>query len=341
MPRTPLARLQVLLLSEGKQTGLPLMRTLVSIVACAILGATGAAHGQDKPIHVVVPLLAGSGTDVVTRTFVAALSQRLNQPIVVENKAGGATTLGANFVAKSAPDGLTLLAATTSTLSLLPSVQKPPYDTQKDLAPIAAFSVSALVFGASAESKFATIADLLAAAKASPGKLTFGSSGTGTLTHMVVELLGVVAQVNFTHVPYKGVTGAYTDVIGGRVDFLADAPASMLPHVRGNRVRALVVTAPQRLPTLPNVPTVAEAGMAGAEADFTTGLLAPSGTPAALLARYEAAALQVAQSPSFRDYLATQGYEPLAAGATQFARIIHDGGAKWERVVRERKIKIE
>ena len=317
------------------------MKTLGVVAAFALLCAPAVAQAQDRAIHVIVPLLAGSGTDVVTRTFVAALSQRLNQPIVVENKAGGATTLGAHFVAKAAPDGLTLLAATTSTLSLLPTVQKPPYDTQKDLVPIAAFSVAPLVFGASAESKHATIADLLAAAKASPGKLTFGSSGTGTLTHMVVELLGVVAQVNFTHVPYKGVTGAYTDVIGGRVDFLADAPASMLPQVRGNRIRALVVTAPQRLPTLPGVPTVAEAGMAGAEADFTTGLLAPSGTPPALLKRYEAAALQVAQSQAFRDYLATQGYEPLAAGSAQFAKIIRDGGAKWERVVRERKIKIE
>jgi tripartite-type tricarboxylate transporter receptor subunit TctC len=317
------------------------MRRLISIAACAIVSATYTAHAQDKAIHVIVPLLAGSGTDVVTRTFVAALSQRLGQPIVVENKAGGATSLGAHYVAKSTPDGLTLLSATTSTLSLLPSVQRPPYDTQKDLAPIAAFSVSPLVFGAAAESRHATIADLVAAAKANPGKLTFGSSGTGTLTHMVVELLAVVAQVNFTHVPYKGVTGAYADVISGRVDFLADAPASMLPHVRGSRIRALVVTAPQRVPTLPNVPTVAEAGMAGAEADFTTGLLAPAGTPAALLARYEAAALQVAQSQSFRDYLATQGYEPLAADGAQFARIIREAGAKWERVVRERKIKVE
>jgi tripartite-type tricarboxylate transporter receptor subunit TctC len=317
------------------------MKTLASIVACAVACASGAALAQDKAVHVIVPLLAGSGTDVVTRTFVASLSQRLGQPIVVENKAGGATALGAGYVAKSAPDGLTLLAATTSTLSLLPTVQKPPYDTQKDLVPIAAFSVSALVFGTSAESKYASIGDLIAAAKAQPGKLTFGSSGTGTLTHMVVELLGVVAQVNFAHIPYKGVTGAYTDVMGGRVDFLADAPASMLPHVRSNRIRALVVTAPQRLPTLPSVPTVAESGMAGAEADFTTGLLAPAGTPAALLARYEAAALQVAQSQSFRDYLATQGYEPLAADGAQFARIIRDGAAKWERVVRERNIKVE
>jgi tripartite-type tricarboxylate transporter receptor subunit TctC len=243
-------------------------------------------------------------------------------------------------VVKSTPDGLTLLAATTSTLSVLPNVQKPPYE-QKDLVPIAAFSVSPFVFGVSAESKYTTLAEMLGAAKANPGKLTFGSSGTGTLTHMVVELLSVVAKANFTHVPYKGVTGAYTDVIGGRVDFLADAPASMLPQVRGKRVRALVVTAPQRLPNLPEVPTVAELGMADAEADFTTGLLAPAGTPAAVLARYEAAALEVARSQAFKDYLATQGYEPLAADAAQFGKIIRDGLAKWERVVRERKIKVE
>jgi tripartite-type tricarboxylate transporter receptor subunit TctC len=231
------------------------MKRLLLVVACAVACT---ASAQDKAIHVTVPLLAGSGTDVVTRTFVQALSQRLGQPSVVENRAGGATTLGANYVAKSTPDGLTLLAATTSTLSLLPSVQKPPYDTQKDLVPIAAFSVSPLVFGASVDSKYASIAELLAAARANPGKLTFGSSGTGTLTHMVVELLAVVAKVSFTHVPYKGVSGAYTDVIAARVDFLADAPASMLPHIRANRMRGLVVTAPQRLPTLPGVPTVAE-----------------------------------------------------------------------------------
>jgi tripartite-type tricarboxylate transporter receptor subunit TctC len=311
------------------------------IFAIAIACAAGAALAQDKTIHVVVPLLAGSGTDVVTRTFVAALSQRLGQPIVVENKAGGATALGAGHVAKSTPDGLTLLAATTSTLSLLPTVQKPPYDTQKDLAPIAAFSVSPLVFGTSAESKYANLADFIAAAKANPGKLTFGSSGTGTLTHMAVELFAVVAQVNFTHVPYKGASGAYADVIGGRVDFLADAPASMLPHVRGNRMRALVVTAPQRLAQLPNVPTVAEAGLAAAQADFTTGLLAPAGTPAAVMARYEAAALQVAQSQAFKDYLASQGYEALAANGAQFTKIIREGSAKWESVVRERNIKVE
>ena len=316
-------------------------RVFAAAAALALGLSTGTVHAQDRTIHVVVPLLAGAGTDVVMRTFVNALSQRLNQPIVVENKAGGATLLGASYVAKSAPDGLTLLGATTSTMSVLPSVQKSAQDTLKDLIPIAAFSVSPFVFGVAAESKYRTMGELIIAAKAQPGKLTFGSSGTGTLTHMVVELMSVVAGANFTHVPYKGVTGAYADVIGGRVDFLADSPASMMPQVRGNRMRALVVTAPQRLSTYPGVTTVGELGMSAAEADFTTGLLAPLGTPAAIVARYQSEALQVAQSQAFKDYLATQGYEPLAADGALFGRIIRDGLAKWERVVRERNIKVE
>ncbi len=312
-----------------------------TVLALGIL-ANGTALAQDtKTIHVIVPLLAGAGTDVVTRTFVAALAQRLNQPIVVENKAGGATLLGASYVAKSTPDGLTLLAATTSTMSVLPSVQKTAQDTLKDLVPIAAFSISPFVFGVAAESKYKTLQDMVGAAKAAPGKLTFGSSGTGTLTHMVVELMSVVAKANFAHIPYKGVTGAYTDVIGGRVDFLADAPASMLPQVRGGRMRALVVTAPKRLPTFPGVPTVGELGLPDAEADFTTGLFAPVGTPAAVIARYQSEALQVAQSQAFKDYLGTQGYEPLALDGAQFGKVIKEGLAKWERVVKERSIKVE
>jgi tripartite-type tricarboxylate transporter receptor subunit TctC len=318
------------------------MRKQHAIAAALALGIlSGSGHAQDKTIHVIVPLLAGAGTDVVTRTFTAALSQRLNQPIVVENKAGGATMLGAAYVAKSAPDGLTLLAATTSTLSVLPSVQKSAQETLKDLIPIAAFSVSPFVFGVSSESKYRTLPELLAAAKASPGKLTFGSSGTGTLTHMVVELMSVVGGANFAHIPYKGVTGAYADIIGGRIDFLADAPASMLPQVRGGRMRAIVVTAPKPLPTFPGIPTVAELGLPAAEADFTTGLLAPGGTPAPVIARYQAEALNVANSPEWHAYLAKQGYEPLAADGARFGRIIREGLAKWERVVKERNIKVE
>src|SRR5688572_10829085 len=176
----------------------------IALVALGLSAAYACAAAQDypaRPVRVIVPLLAGAGTDVIARTFAAALAQGLGQSVVVENKAGAATTLGTNFVAKSTPDGYTLLVATTSTLSVLPTVQTPPYDTVKDLIPIAAFSSSPFVVVVANESRFRTLGELVAAARADPGKLTFASSGTGTMTHMVVELLSVVAKASLTHVP--------------------------------------------------------------------------------------------------------------------------------------------
>ncbi len=313
----------------------------LALFAAHAYGAGAAQEFPVRPLRLIVPLLAGSGTDVIARTYAAALAQGLGQPVVVENKAGAATTLGANFVAKATPDGYTLLVATTSTLSVLPTVQKPPYDTVRDLVPIAAFSSSPFVVVVAGDSRFKTLGELVAAAKAEPGKLTFASSGTGTMTHMVVELLSVVAKANLTHVPYKGVTGAHVDVIGGRIDLVADAPASTLPHIKGGRFRALAVTSPQRSPMLPNVPTVGELGLAGSEADFVTGLLAPAGTPRAALARLQAETLKIARSSEFKDFLAQQGYEALAANSAEFTKLIREGLDKWTGVVRERNIKVE
>jgi len=294
-----------------------------------------------KSLRLIVPLLPGSGTDVVARTFAAALGQRLGQSVVVENKAGAATTLGANFVAKSSPDGYTLLVATTSTLSVLPTVQATPYDTVKDLAPIAAFSIAPFVLCLSADSRLKTLNDLVATAKAEPGRLTYASSGTGTMTQMAVELVSVVAKINLLHVPYKGVTGAYPDVLGGRIDLIADAPASTLPQIKANKFRALAVTSVRRSPMLPDVPTVAELGLKGAEADFVTGILAPAGTPRAIITRLQNEALKVAQSAEFRDFLGQQGYEPLSSNASDFATRVREGLVKWAAVVKERNIKVE
>ncbi len=294
-----------------------------------------------KPLRLIVPLLPGSGTDVIARTFASAFAQGLGQSVVVENKAGAATTLGANFVAKSAPDGYTLLVATTSTLAVLPTVQATPYDTVKDLTPIAAFSIAPFVLCVSAESRLKSLRDLIATAKAEPGRLTYASSGTGTMTQMAVELVSVVAKINLLHVPYKGVTGAYPDVLGGRIDLIADAPASTLPQIRANKFRALAVTGMRRSPMLPDVPTVAEQGLSGAEAEFVTGILAPAGTPRTVIVKLQDEALKVAQSAPFRDFLAQQGYEPLAAGSADFAKHVRDGLVKWAAVVKERNIRVE
>lgn len=308
---------------------------------CMVAAAPAQPQFPAKPLRLIVPLLPGSGTDVVARTFASALAQGLGQSVVVENKAGAATTLGANFVAKSAPDGYTLLVATTSTLSVLPTVQATPYDTVRDLAPVAAFSIAPFVLCVAAESRLKTLNELIATAKAEPGRLTYASSGTGTMTQMVVELVSVVAKINLLHVPYKGVTGAYPDVLGGRIDLVADAPASTLPQIKGNKFRALAVTGVRRSPNLPDVPTVTELGLKGAEAEFVTGILAPAGTPRAVIARLQNEALKVAQSAEFREFLAQQGYEPLSSNATDFATRVRDGLVKWAAVVKERNIRVE
>ena len=289
----------------------------------------------------VVPLFVGAGTDIIARQMASALAQSLGQSVVVDNRPGASTTLGANAVAKATPDGYTLLAATTSTLSVIPNVMRPPYDTQKDLLPVAAFCVSPFVYVVSAGAAVKSLDELIAAAKSNPGKLSFGSSGTGTLTHMVVELLAVVARVNFTHVPYKGVTGAYTDILGGRIDFVADSPASTIGQVKAGKFRAIAVTSPKRSPLLPAVPAVSELGLRDAESDFITGLLVPAATPKHVAARLQTEALAVARSADWREFLARQGYEHLAYDSQQFAERVRTETAKWASVVRERNIKVQ
>lgn len=318
--------------------------TIVAFVL-ALTGATASAGAAEsypsRPVRAVVPLFAGAGTDIIARQMTSLLAQSLNQSVVVDNRPGASTMLGTNLVAKSTPDGHTLLVATTSTLSVLPNVMKPPYDTVRDLVPIAAFCVSPFVMVVSGESRMKTLPDLIAAARAAPGKLTFGSSGTGTLTHMVVELFGVVAKVNLQHIPYKGVTGAYQDILGGRIDFVSDSPASTLPNIKAGRFRALAVTSPKRSALLPDVPTMAELGLAAAESDFVTGLLAPTGVPKSVVARLQSETLRIARSAEFQAFLAQQGYEPLALNSEEFSTRVRTELAKWSKVVRERNIKVE
>jgi tripartite-type tricarboxylate transporter receptor subunit TctC len=317
-------------------------RTFALVLFMASAGPASAADAfPAKPLRLVVPVLAGSGTDIISRPFAASLAQALGQSVVVDNKAGAGTTLGANFVAKSTPDGYTLLMATSSTFSILPAVQKTPYDPVKDLIPIAAFSNSPLIMVLSAEAPYKTLEELIAAAKAAPGKLTYGSTGAGTVTHMAMELFSVVARITLTHVPYKGTSGAYVDVAAGRIDVVVSSPASTLPLIKSGKLRALSIASPRRSPMLPAVPTVAELGLAGAESDFVTGMLAPAGTPKAVIARLQSEALKISRSAEYKEFLLQQGYEPLSLNSEEFSRLIRDDLAKWVNVVRERKIKLD
>lgn len=316
------------------------LATLLFFTVASAQAATPDTY-PSRPIRVVVPLFTGAGTDIIARRMTAQLSQALGQQIVVDNRPGASTTLGTHLVAKSTPDGYTLLAATTSTLSVIPAVMKPPYDTLRDLVPIAAFCVSPFVYVVSSESRIKTLNDLVTAGRTTPNKLTYGSSGTGTLTHMAVELFAVVAKVNYQHVPYKGVTGAHVDILGGRIDFVADSPASTLPHIKAGRFRALAVTSPRRSPLLPDVPALSELGYAAAESDFVTGLLAPAGVARSVLDRLQTETLKAARSSEFRDFLAQQAYDPLALGSGEFAARVRTELAQWNKVVRDRNITIE
>lgn len=318
----------------------------IGIAGCCLLGAAaipaGAAEAYPvRPMRMVVPLFVGAGTDIIARQMAGSLAQSLGQSVVVDNRPGASTTLGAGFVAKATPDGYTMLAATTSTLSVVPNVMRPPFDSLKDFVHVAAFCVSPFVYVVSAAAPYKSLEELIATAKTHPGKLSFGSSGTGTLTHMVVELLAVVAKANFTHVPYKGVTGAYTDILGGRIDFVADSPASTLGQVKAGKFRAIAVTSPKRSPLLPAVPTVSELGLRDAESDFITGLLLPAGSPQPVIARLQAETLKIARSTEWREFLARQGYEPLAYDSARFAERVRSELGKWATVVRERNIKVQ
>jgi tripartite-type tricarboxylate transporter receptor subunit TctC len=313
----------------------------LALMSTGFCGARAADSYPARPLRMVVPLFVGAGTDIIARQMASALAQSLGQSIVVDNKPGASTTLGAGFVAKATPDGYTLLAATTSTLSVVPNVMRPPFDSLKDFVPVAAFCVSPFVYVVSASAPYKSLDELIATAKAHPGKLSFGSSGTGTLTHMVVELLAVVARANFTHVPYKGVTGAYTDILGGRIDFVADSPASTLGQVKAGKFRAIAVTSPRRSPLLPEVPAVSELGLGDAESDFVTGILLPAGSPKPVVARLQAETLKIARSADWREFLARQGYEPLAYDSEQFAERVRNELGKWANVVRERNIKVQ
>lgn len=320
---------------------------LLALVGVVLLPVTNisAAVAQTYPAHavtLVVALLPGAATDLIARALAPQLGQALNGSVVVENKAGAATALGAGFVARSAPDGYTVLVATSSTLSVLPSVNPNlPFDAVKDLIPVAAYARTPMMIMTSSESRFKTLADMVNAAKAAPGKLTFASTGVGTLTHMALELFFSVANIKLTHVPYRAASGAYVDVVAGRIDLVMGAPATAHSLIVAGKMRPLAISSDKRNALFPEVPTFAELGYADAESDFFDGLSVPAGTPPAVVDRLQTATLAAARSPEFKAFLEREGTESLAADSATFAKMLSDDRAKWVKLVRERNIKVE
>jgi tripartite-type tricarboxylate transporter receptor subunit TctC len=295
-----------------------------------------------KPIRLIVPFPAGGTTDILARSTANELSKSLGQPVIVENRAGAGGNIGADAVAKSAPDGYTLLMGTVGTHGINSGLYaKMPYDAVKDFAPVTIVAAvpNMLVVHPSVPAK--TVKELIDYAKANPGKVTFASSGAGTSIHLSGELFKTMAGVDILHIPYKGSSPALTDLAGGQVNIMFDNMPSALPLVKGGRLRALAVTTLKRSPAMPDLPTLSEAGLPGFDASSWFAVLAPAGTPRDIVNKLNASIVKSLGAPEMKEKLASQGAEPIGNTPEQFAAHIQSELVKWARVIKESGAKVE
>jgi tripartite-type tricarboxylate transporter receptor subunit TctC len=319
-----------------------LIRRLLAAAAVAFL-AGASAQAQDyptRPIKVVIAFPAGGPTDFVGRLLADKLKDFLGQPMIIENKAGANGAIGADFVAKSAPDGYTLFLTTSGAVTITPNLRADtPYDTLRDFAPISRVVNVNEVLAVRPELGLKSVKDLAAMAKAKPGTLAFASTGVGSPPHLALELLQAAAGVKFVHVPYRGAAPAITDLLGGQViAMFADAPV-LMPQIRGGKLTALAIAAEQRNPVLPDVPTLAEEGYADTVTNNWYGLLAPAKTPPAIIARLNRAVRAALADPDVRQKLVNVGAVPAPTTPEEFAQFLRDELARWGKVIREKGIK--
>jgi tripartite-type tricarboxylate transporter receptor subunit TctC len=312
-------------------------------VALALFFAASLAYAQfpNHAVHVVVPFPAGGPTDVLTRALGQKLSERWSQPVVVDNKPGAGGAIGSDFVAKSAPDGYTLLMATTSTHSIGPSLQKMPYDPVKDFAPVSQVSNATNVLVVSPKLGVSSVRELVALAKAKPGALNFASSGIGTIPHLTGELFKHLAGVDIVHVPYKGTGLSIPDLANGQVALLFDSIVTAQTHVKSGTVKALAISSPRRSPLMPELPTMIEAGVAGFESEAWFGLLAPAGTPPDIVARISADIAAALADAGLRARFAAAGAETVGGTPAQLAERIKADTAKWAEVISAANVKVQ
>ena len=313
------------------------MRRSISLALALALLLLGQAHAQTawpaKPIRLIVGFAAGGSTDVTARIIAQALSERLGQPVVVENRGGAGGNIGADAVAKADPDGYTLLMATSSTFAANPNLYKSlPFDVQKDFAPITvtAFIPNLLVVNPSVPAN--NVADFIAYLKANPDKLNFASAGNGTSQHLSGELFNSLAGVRMTHVAYRGGAPAVSDLLGGQVQVIFAPLVEVIQQVRAEKLKALGITTAKRSPLLPDVPTILES-LPGYEVALWNGLLAPAKTPPDIIDRINRATIEALRSPEVKAKLAEQGSEPVGNTPAEFKAFIESELVKWRRLV--------
>jgi tripartite-type tricarboxylate transporter receptor subunit TctC len=317
---------------DGRRRACARLATLVALALAAPV-----AMAQDypsRPVKIIVPFAAGGPADIYARVLAQRLQESLGQAFIVEDRPGGGSIIGTDAVAKSAADGYTLLLmSNTHTVNESLFATK-PFQLMRDFAPIAPINSSDLVLVARTGLPASTLHDLIATAKARPGALTYASSGPGTPYHMAGELFKAMAGVDILHIPYKGSSGARTDVLGGQVDLMFDAVPTMSEHVRAGKVKAIGTTGLVRSTVMPDVPTIAEAGVPGYEATIWLGLMAPKATPPAIVARLNAEVQKIVSSPEIAKAWKAQGATPMTMSVAEFTRYLDEDIVKWARIVK-------
>jgi tripartite-type tricarboxylate transporter receptor subunit TctC len=318
-------------------------RTLLLIASiCTVLtriAQPAFAQWPDRPIKLIVPFAAGSSSDTIARIIGAKLGERLGQQIVVENRVGGSTVIGTDAVAKSAPDGYTLGLANTTTHAASAALNANlPFDPVKDFIPVAMIGSSPFVLISAPQVPAATLAEFVALAKSKPGVLSYASAGTGTLAHLAGELFKRQAGVDVTHVPYRGTAQSTTDLMQGRIELSVSTIPPTLQHVREGKLRALATMDGKRNAMLPDTPTLAEAGVPGCEAGLWTAVVAPAGTPAAIVKRLNEAVLAVAAADDVQRAMKIQGVDPEPGSPESVSERIKADIVKWKEVVAAAKI---
>ncbi len=318
---------------------------LLLVLICNLCASGSVALAQsypNKPIRFIVGFAPGGVTDIVARALGQKLYERFGQQVVVDNRAGGSGTIAAVTTAKSPPDGYTLLMSSISTMATnVSTVPHLPYDPLKDFAPVTLALVTPYLATVNATMPINNMREFIAYAKARPGQLNFGSSGTGGGAHLAVELLKVMAGLDMTHVPYKGASLAMTDLIGGQIQLTFSQPPVVLPHIRSGKLKGLAISSPQRLAALPEFPTIAESGVPGFDATSWQGIVAPAATPRAIVNLLNAEVRRALRSPEIGARLAAEGSEPGNTTPDEFAVYIAREIDKWRRVVKTSGIKTE
>jgi len=314
--------------------------SVLGLLLAAVCACPAAAQTYPgKSVRLVVPFAAGGSTDIVARTLAQKLNEIWGQPVVVDNRAGGSTVIGTDIVAKSPPDGYTLLV-TPAPFTIVPSLtDKLPYHPHTDFEPITLINTTPLVLVVNPAVPAKNVKELIALAKANPGKLNFGSSGSGGSNHLAGELFNAVAGVKMIHIPYKGNAPALTDLVGGHVDVVFNGLTSALALIKGGKLRALAVTSLQRSAALPDLVTLDEAGLKGFQAVAWNGLTAPARTPKDVVTKINRDVLRVLKSPDLLERLKAEGSDPVGNSPEQYGAFLREEIAKWRKVIQFANIK--